>query len=301
MGQPLYASSLTSLPKIASGKVRDIYAVGADKMLLVTSDRLSAFDVVLGDPIPDKGRVLTAMANFWFEKLGHVVPNHLTGIEPESVVTGVDAKAQVRGRSIVVKKLKPLPVEAVVRGYLIGSGWKDYQQTGAVCGIQLPKGLQQAAKLAEPIFTPATKAEMGEHDENISFEQMSKTIGAELAAKVREVSLRLYREAADYAATKGIIIADTKFEFGLDEKNTLVLIDEVLTADSSRFWPASEYKVGISPPSFDKQFVRDYLETLTWDKKPPAPKLPAEVLAKTSEKYREALHRLTGTTLQKDL
>ena len=300
MSQPLYEATLTSLPKIASGKVRDIYAVGADKMLLVTSDRLSAFDVVLGDPIPDKGRVLTAMANFWFEKLGHVVPNHLTGIDPESVVGLGDEKAQVRGRSIVVKKLKPLPVEAVVRGYLIGSGWKDYQQTGAVCGIQLPKGLQQAAKLAEPIFTPATKAEMGEHDENISFEQMAKTIGAELAAKVREVSLKLYKEAADFAATKGIIIADTKFEFGLDDKNTLVLIDEVLTADSSRFWPASEYKVGISPPSFDKQFVRDYLETLTWDKKPPAPKLPAEVLAKTSEKYREALQRLTGKTLSKD-
>ncbi len=301
MSQPLYESTLTSLPKIASGKVRDIYAVGADKMLLVTSDRLSAFDVVLGDPIPDKGRVLTAMANFWFEKLGHVVPNHLTGIDPESVVGLGDEKAQVRGRSIVVKKLKPLPVEAVVRGYLIGSGWKDYQQTGAVCGIQLPKGLQQAAKLAEPIFTPATKAEMGEHDENISFEQMAKTIGAELAAKVREVSLKLYKEAADFAATKGIIIADTKFEFGLDDKNTLVLIDEVLTADSSRFWPASEYKVGISPPSFDKQFVRDYLETLTWDKKPPAPKLPAEVLVKTSEKYREALQRLTGKTLPRDL
>jgi phosphoribosylaminoimidazole-succinocarboxamide synthase len=297
MSQPLYESSLKSLPKIASGKVRDIYAVGDDKMLIVTTDRLSAFDVILGDPIPEKGRVLTEMANFWFARLGHVVPNHLTGIDPESVVSGADEKAQVRGRSIVVKKLKPLPIEAVVRGYIIGSGWKDYQQTGAVCGIQLPKGLQQAAKLAEPIFTPATKAEMGDHDENISFEQMAKTIGAELAAKVREVSLKLYKEAADYAATKGIIIADTKFEFGLDDKNTLVLIDEVLTADSSRFWPASEYKVGISPPSFDKQFVRDYLETLTWDKKPPAPKLPAEVLTRTSEKYREALERLTGKKL----
>ena len=297
MSQPLYESNLKSLPKIGSGKVRDIYAVGEDKMLIVTSDRLSAFDVILGDPIPEKGRVLTEMANFWFEKLGHIVPNHLTGIDPESLVPLGEEKAQVRGRSIVVKKLKPLPVEAVVRGYLIGSGWKDYQQTGAVCGIQLPKGLQQAAKLAEPIFTPATKAEMGEHDENISFEQMAKIIGVELAAKVREVSLKLYKEAADFAATKGIIIADTKFEFGLDDKNTLVLIDEVLTADSSRFWPASEYKVGISPPSFDKQFVRDYLETLTWDKKPPAPKLPAEVLAKTSEKYREALERLTGKKL----
>src|SRR4051812_5100263 len=300
MTTPLYQSNLKSLPKIAAGKVRDIYAVGTDKMLIVTSDRLSAFDVVLSDPIPEKGRVLTEMANFWFAKLGHVVPNHLTGIDPESVVTGADEKEQVRGRSIVVKKLKPLPIEAVVRGYIIGSGWKDYQQTGAVCGIQLPKGLQQAAKLAEPIFTPATKAEMGDHDENISFEQTVKTIGADMANKVRDVSLRLYKEAADFAATKGIIIADTKFEFGLDDKGTLVLIDEVLTADSSRFWPASEYKVGISPPSFDKQFVRDYLETLTWNKKPPAPKLPAEVLVKTSEKYREALQRLTGTTLPKD-
>jgi len=297
MSQPLYESSLKSLPKIASGKVRDIYAVGTDKMLIVTSDRLSAFDVILGDPIPEKGRVLTEMANFWFAKLGHVVPNHLTGIDPETVVAGADEKAQVRGRSIVVKKLKPLPIEAVVRGYIIGSGWKDYQQTGAVCGIQLPKGLQQAAKLAEPIFTPATKAEIGEHDENISYDQMAKLIGAELAARVRDVSLKLYKEAADFAATKGIIIADTKFEFGLDDKNTLVLIDEVLTADSSRFWPASEYKVGISPPSFDKQFVRDYLETLTWNKKAPAPKLPAEVLAKTSQKYQEALERLTGKKL----
>ena len=297
MTSPLYEATIKSLPKLGSGKVRDIYAVGTDKMLIVTSDRLSAFDVVLGDPIPYKGQVLTEMANFWFAKLGHVIANHLTGIDPETVVSGADEKAQVRGRSIVVKKLKPLPIEAVVRGYIIGSGWKDYQQTGAVCGIQLPKGLQQAAKLAEPIFTPATKAEIGEHDENISFEQMSKTIGAELAARVRDVALRLYKEAADYAATKGIIIADTKFEFGLDEKNNLVLIDEVLTADSSRFWPASEYKVGISPPSFDKQFVRDYLKTLAWDKKPPAPKLPPEVLAKTSEKYREALERLTGKKL----
>src|SRR5215212_7015814 len=293
----VFESDIRSLPRIGKGKVRDIYAVGADKMLIVTSDRLSAFDVVLADPIPDKGRVLNQMANFWFSKLGHVVPNQLTGVDPETVVKP-EERDQVRGRSVVVKKLKPLPVEAVVRGYIIGSGWKDYQKTGAVCGIQLPKGLQQAAKLAEPIFTPATKAEMGEHDENISFEQMSKTIGADLANKVREVSLRLYKEAADYAATKGILIADTKFEFGLDEKNTLVLIDEVLTADSSRFWPANEYKVGISPPSFDKQFVRDYLETLTWNKKPPAPKLPAEVIARTSDKYREALERLTGQKLK---
>ena len=292
----LYESKIKSLPRLGKGKVRDMYAVGADKMLIVTSDRLSAFDVVLPDPIPDKGRVLNEMANFWFGKLGHIVPNQLTGIDPESVVSE-NEKAEVKGRSVVVKKLKPLPIEAVVRGYIIGSGWKDYQKTGAVCGIQLPKGLQQAAKLAEPIFTPATKAEMGEHDENISFEQMAKLVGEPLAKKVRDVSLRLYKEAADFAATKGIIIADTKFEFGLDDKDNLVLIDEVLTADSSRFWPASEYKVGISPPSFDKQFVRDYLETLTWDKKPPAPKLPEEVLTRTSEKYREALERLTGKKL----
>jgi phosphoribosylaminoimidazole-succinocarboxamide synthase len=291
----LYESTIKSLPRLGKGKVRDIYAVGADKMLIVTSDRLSAFDVVLQDPIPDKGRVLNEMANFWFERLGHIVPNQLTGIDPESVVSA-EEKPQVRGRSVVVKKLKPLPIEAVVRGYLIGSGWKDYQQTGAVCGIGLPKGLAQAAKLPAPIFTPATKAESG-HDENISFEQVEKLIGRELAAKVRDVSIRLYQEASDFAATKGIIIADTKFEFGLNEKNQLVLIDEVLTADSSRFWPADSYRVGISPPSFDKQYVRDYLETLDWNKAPPAPRQPAEVIGKTSEKYREALQRLTGRTL----
>jgi phosphoribosylaminoimidazole-succinocarboxamide synthase len=293
----LYESSLKSLPRIGKGKVRDIYAVGADKMLILVSDRLSAFDVVLSDPIPDKGRVLNDMANFWFGKLAHVVPNHLTGIDPETVVRTDDEKAQVRGRSIVVKKLQALPVEAVVRGYLIGSGWKDYQKTGAVCGITLPKGLQQAQKLAEPIFTPATKAESG-HDENISFERMGEIVGKPLAEKIRATSIRLYREAADFAATRGILIADTKFEFGTDEKGNLVLIDEVLTADSSRFWPADEYKVGISPPSFDKQYVRDYLETLDWNKTAPAPKLPAEVIAKTSAKYREALERLTGKGLQ---
>ena len=292
----LYESSLKSLPRIGKGKVRDIYAVGADKMLILVSDRLSAFDVVLSDPIPDKGRVLNEMANFWFAKLGHVVPNHLTGIDPESVVGNADEKAQVRGRSIVVKKLKALPVEAVVRGYIIGSGWKDYQKTGAVCGITLPKGLQQAQKLAEPIFTPATKAESG-HDENISFEKMCEIVGKPLAEKVRATSIRLYKEAADFAATRGILIADTKFEFGTDDKGNLVLIDEVLTADSSRFWPADEYRTGISPPSFDKQYVRDYLETLDWDKTPPAPKLPAEVIARTSAKYREALERLTGRKL----
>ena len=296
MGSALYESSLKSLPRLGRGKVRDIYGVGDDKMLIVVSDRLSAFDVILPDPIPEKGRVLNEMANFWFGKLGHIVPNQLTGIDPQTVVKGEDEKAQVKGRSIVVKKLKPLPIEAVVRGYIIGSGWKDYRKTGKVCGIELPKGLQQAQKLPQPIFTPATKAESG-HDENISFEEVEKLIGEELANRVREVSLRLYKEAADYAAKKGIIIADTKFEFGTDAKGSLVLIDEVLTADSSRFWPADSYKVGSSPPSFDKQYVRDYLETLDWDKTPPAPKLPPEVIAKTSQKYREALERLTGRKL----
>jgi phosphoribosylaminoimidazole-succinocarboxamide synthase len=291
----IYESKIKSLPRLGKGKVRDIYAVGDDKMLIVTSDRLSAFDVVLPDPIPDKGRVLNEMANFWFARLGHIVPNQLTGIDPESVVLEKE-KFQVRGRSVVVKKLKPLPIEAVVRGYIIGSGWKDYQKTGKVCGIELPKGLRQAEKLAKPIFTPATKAESG-HDENISFAEVEKLIGKELAAKVRDISIRLYEEAREYAAKKGIIIADTKFEFGLDKKNQIVLIDEVLTADSSRFWPADSYQVGISPPSYDKQFVRDYLETLDWDKTPPAPKLPPQVIEKTSEKYREALERLTGKKL----
>jgi phosphoribosylaminoimidazole-succinocarboxamide synthase len=291
----LFESSIKSLRRIGKGKVRDIYAVGDDKMLIVASDRLSAFDVVLPDPIPDKGRVLNEMANFWFQRLGHVVPNQLTGIDPESVVSP-EEKPQVRGRSVVVKKLKPLPIEAVVRGYVIGSGWKDYQKTGRICGIELPKGLRQAEKLPEPIFTPATKAETG-HDENIPFSEVERLIGKELAARVREVSIRLYKEAADYAATRGIIIADTKFEFGLNSENELVLIDEVLTADSSRFWPADSYQVGISPPSFDKQYVRDYLESLTWDKTPPAPKLPDDVIARTSQKYRDALERLTGKRL----
>ncbi len=292
----LYESSLKSLPRLGKGKVRDIYAVGEDNMLIVTSDRLSAFDVVLPDPIPDKGRVLNEMAGFWFERLKDVVPNQLTGIDPESVVKSDEEKAQVRGRSLVVQKLKPLPIEAVVRGYIIGSGWKDYQKTGKVCGIALPKGLRQAEKLPEPIFTPATKAAEG-HDENISFEQAAELIGKDLAAKVREVSIRIYKEAAEYAATRGIIIADTKFEFGLNARNQLVLIDEVLTADSSRFWPADSYQVGMSPPSYDKQYVRDYLETLDWDKTPPAPRLPADVISRTSEKYREALTRLTGRKL----
>jgi len=296
MNDALYESSLKSLPRLARGKVRDIYGVGDDKMLIVVSDRLSAFDVVLPDPIPYKGRVLNEMANFWFGRLGHIVPNQLTGIDPQTVVQGEDERAQVKDRSIVVKKLKPLPIEAVVRGYLIGSGWKDYQKTGKVCGIELPRGLAQAQKLPEPIFTPATKAESG-HDENISFEQAAVLIGRETAEKVRDIAIRLYTEASEYAAQKGIIIADTKFEFGTDAKGNLVLIDEALTADSSRFWPADSYKVGISPPSFDKQYVRDYLETLDWDKTPPAPKLPPEVIARTSQKYREALERLTGRKL----
>ena len=297
MAAPLYESTIKSLPLLGRGKVRDMYALGDDRLLIVTTDRLSAFDVVLPDPIPDKGEVLNEMSNFWFRKLAHIVPNHLNGAAPDKVIKGADEAAQVRGRAVVVKRLKPLPVEAVVRGYLIGSGWKDYQQTGAVCGIPLPKGLQQADKLPEVIFTPATKAEAGAHDENISFERMKELVGKKLAAKVREVSMRLYREAADYARERGIIIADTKFEFGTDDKGNLVLIDEALTADSSRFWPADQYRPGTSPPSFDKQYVRDYLETLDWKKKPPAPPLPPEVIAKTSEKYREALYRLTGQRL----
>ena len=293
---PLYESSIASLPRLGRGKVRDIYAVGTDRMLIVTTDRLSAFDVVLPDPIPDKGRVLNEMANFWFERLGHIVPNQLTGIDPESVVLDSE-KPQVKGRAVVVKKLKPLPIEAVVRGYLAGSGWKDYQKTGRICGVELPAGLRQAQKLPHPIFTPATKAESG-HDENISFAQMEQAVGSERAAKVRDIGLRLYKEASEYAATKGILIADTKFEFGLDGHGTITLIDEVLTADSSRFWPADSYRVGISPPSFDKQYVRDYLETLDWNKTAPGPRLPADVIARTSAKYREALQRLTGRTLQ---
>jgi phosphoribosylaminoimidazole-succinocarboxamide synthase len=292
----LFDSNISSLPRIGRGKVRDIYAVDNDKMMIVVTDRLSAFDVVLPDPIPDKGRVLTELANFWFSKLGHVVPNHLTGIDPESVVKGSGEKEQVRDRAVVVKKMKPLPIEAVVRGYLIGSGWKDYQASGAVCGIHLPKGLQQAQKLPEPIFTPATKATSG-HDENITFERMCEIVGRDVGTKVMDISIRLYKEASEFAASKGIIIADTKFEFGLDDKNNLVLIDEILTADSSRFWPADQYQVGTSPPSYDKQFVRDYLETLDWDKTPPAPKLPADVIARTSAKYREALEKLSGKRL----
>jgi phosphoribosylaminoimidazole-succinocarboxamide synthase len=293
MTTALFDSTITSLPLLGRGKVRDNYAVGADKMLIVTTDRLSAFDVILPDPIPGKGEVLTAVADFWFKKLGHIIPNQITGIDPETVVAP-NEREQVRGRAIVVKRLKPLPIEAVVRGYLIGSGWKDYQATGKVCGIGLPAGLQMAQQLPEPLFTPSTKAELGTHDENIDYATVEKTIGPALAAQVRDAALSLYSEAAAYARTRGIIIADTKFEFGLDSAGLLYLIDEVLTPDSSRFWPADTYKVGTSPASFDKQFVRDYLETLDWNKQAPGPKLPAEILAKTTAKYREALTRLTG-------
>jgi phosphoribosylaminoimidazole-succinocarboxamide synthase len=290
-------ATLHSLPLLGRGKVRDNYAVGDDKMLIVTSDRLSVFDVIMSESFPNKGRILNQMANFWFEKLGHIVPNHLTGIAPESVVAADEADL-VRGRAVVVKRLKPILVEAVVRGYIIGSGWKEYQKSGSICGIKLPEGLRQADKLAAPIFTPAAKADVGEHDENISFADMEQRIGKDLAAKIRDVSIRLYTEAADYAATRGIIIADTKFEFGLDENGVLHLMDEVLTADSSRFWPAESYAPDMSPPSYDKQFVRDYLETTTWNKTAPAPALPAEVVEKTAAKYREALERLTGEKLK---
>ncbi|MGH8683170.1 MAG: phosphoribosylaminoimidazolesuccinocarboxamide synthase [Burkholderiales bacterium] len=286
-------SSLTSLPFLHRGKVRDIYAVGDDRLLVIQTDRLSAFDVVLPTPIPGKGHVLTALSLFWFGKLVHVIPNHLTGIEPESVVSP-DERRQVAGRAMVVRRLKPLPIEAIARGYVIGSGWKDYQRTGAICGIPLPAGLREAERLPQPIFTPSTKAPTGRHDENIPFAEMERLVGAEHAAAVRDATLRLYTDAADYARSRGIIIADTKFEFGTDGAGTLVLIDEALTPDSSRFWPAAEYRVGMSPPSFDKQFVRDWLEAQAWDKRPPAPALPADVLAKTAEKYREALRLLTA-------
>ena len=303
----LYESSIRSLPLLGRGKVRDIYAVGEDKLLFVTSDRLSAFDVILPDPIPDKGKVLTQLANFWFARLAHILPNQLTGIDPQSVVAA-DEREQVRGRGLVVKRLKPLPIEAVVRGYLIGSGWKDYQETGAVCGIELPAGLQMAARLPEPIFTPATKAERGKHDENISFEQaridcdaaLAETLdgsgknGAQIAEEARDAAIALYSAAADHAQERGILIADTKFEFGIDTAGRLHLIDEILTPDSSRFWPADSYRPGINPPSYDKQYVRDYLETLDWNKQPPAPALPNEVIARTRAKYIEALERLTG-------
>jgi phosphoribosylaminoimidazole-succinocarboxamide synthase len=298
MPEALLQSNIKSLPLLARGKVRDNYAVGDDRLLMVASDRLSAFDVVMGEPIPGKGELLTRMAMFWFGRLAHVVPNHLTGTDPESVVAS-DERAQVRGRSMLVRRLSPLPIEAVVRGYLAGSGWKEYQQSQSVCGVALPPGLVNAGKLPEPIFTPATKAEAGAHDENISFEQAAALIGRELAERVRAVSIRLYSEAAAFALTKGIVIADTKFEFGLDADGTLTLMDEVLTPDSSRYWPVESYREGSNPPSYDKQFVRDWLEAARvdgrpWEKRAPAPALPADVVQRTAAKYREALERLTG-------
>jgi len=287
----LHQSRIRSLPLIGRGKVRDMYAVGDDKLLIVASDRISAFDVILDDPIPGKGQVLTEMTEFWLRKLAHIVPNHSTGIRPEDVVAP-DEVEQVRGRAVVVKRLTPILIEAVARGYLIGSGWNDYQTRGAVCGIALPAGLQQASKLPEPIFTPAAKAELGQHDENVDFAHVVKAVGPALAEQIRDLTLRLYTEAAHYATRRGIIIADTKFEFGLDDDGVLHLMDEVLTPDSSRFWPADHYREGISPPSFDKQFVRDWLQTQPWDKTPPAPRLPPDVLTNTAAKYREALERL---------
>ncbi len=290
----LHESNLTSLKLLHRGKVRDLYEVDADHLLIVQTDRLSAFDVILPTPIPGKGVVLTAVSNFWFKKLGHVIPNHLSGIDPESVVKTDAERAQVRGRAFVTKKLKPLPIEAIVRGYLVGSGWKDYKKTGAVCGIQLPAGMQEAQKLPQPLFTPSTKAAVGDHDENISFEEAKKLLGEARAEEVKNATLALYTAAADYALTRGIIIADTKFEFGVDTSGKLYLIDEALTPDSSRFWPADQYKIGSNPPSFDKQFVRDWLESSGWNKQPPAPHVPADVLQKTADKYREAQRLLTG-------
>ena len=297
MTQALHTTSITSLPLLSRGKVRDVYAVGDDRLLMITSDRISAFDVIMQEAIPQKGVLLNQMSNFWFKRLGHVVPNHLTGIDPESVVSPSELE-QVNGRAVVAKRLKPILVEAVVRGYLAGSGWKDYQDTGSICGIALPPGLKNAQQLPEPIFTPAAKAEMGQHDENISYTDVEKRIGADLAKQIKTISIRLYSEAADYARNRGIIIADTKFEFGLDDAGQLVLMDEILSADSSRFWPADSYQVGLNPPSFDKQFLRDWLESVRidgkpWSKSPPAPHLPPEIIAKTAEKYREAWQRLT--------
>ena len=291
----MFDSNIKSLPLIARGKVRDIYAVGDDRLLIVTTDRLSAFDVVMPTPIPGKGEVLTQLANFWFAKLAHIVPNHLTSTSPESLVQSGEQE-QVAGRAIVARRFKALPVEAVVRGYIEGGGWKEYQEKQSICGIPLPAGLQRAQQLPEPIFTPSTKAETGAHDENISFAATEKLIGPELAAQVRDTAIALYREAAKYALTRGIIIADTKFEFGLDDNGKLFLIDEALTPDSSRFWPQDSYKIGASPESFDKQFVRNWLESIKWNKQPPAPELPKEVAEKTGAKYREALIRLNETS-----
>ena len=296
MPETLFDSDLKSLPLVNRGKVRDIYGVGEDHLLIVTTDRLSAFDVVLPTAIPGKGAVLTAVSNFWFARTRDLIPNHLSELRLEQVLPDAAERAQVEGRAIVVRKLDPLPVEAIVRGYLAGSGWKDYRRGGAVCGIPLPAGLREADKLPEPLFTPSTKAELGAHDENISFEKMIDLVGRETAERVRDVSLAIYTRARDHAETRGIIVADTKFEYGLDKDGELVLIDEAVTPDSSRFWPIDSYAPGASPPSFDKQFVRDYLETLDWDKTAPGPELPAEIAARTAEKYREAQRRLTEDT-----
>ena len=290
-------TSIKSLPLVYRGKVRECYAVGEDKLLMIATDRISAFDVILSVPIPKKGKVLTALTNFWFEKLAEGMPTQLTGIDPETVVAE-DEREQVRGRAMVVKRLKPILIECVARGYIIGGGWKDYQAPGCVCGIKLPEGLKQAEKLPEPIFTPAAKAEVGTHDENISFEKVVELYGESIATQLRDLTISLYKKAADFAATKGIIIADTKFEFGLDENGQVCLMDEVLTPDSSRFWPAESYEVGMSPPSYDKQFIRDWLETQTWDKTPPAPVPPAEIIEKTAAKYREALVKLSGKDVE---
>jgi len=290
----LHESGLNSLPLLHSGKVRDVYAIDEQRLLIVATDRLSAFDVILPDPIPGKGAVLTAVSNFWFRRLGHIIPNHILDVPLTEVIPDPAEAARVQGRAVVAKRAKPLPVEAIARGYLIGSGWKDYQATGEVCGIALPPGLKQASRLPQPIFTPSTKAAVGTHDENVSFAHVEAAIGTELAQRVRDVTLRLYSEAAEYARGRGIIIADTKFEFGLDSNGELMLIDEALTPDSSRFWPADQYQEGISPPSFDKQFVRDYLETLDWNKTAPGPHLPAEIIERTAAKYREAQRRLCG-------
>lgn len=293
----IVTTSIQSLPLVYRGKVRDSYAVDDDKLLIVASDRISAFDVILGEPIPKKGRILTALTDFWFKQLDGIVPNHLTGIDPETVVQP-NERDQVRGRAVVAKRLKPILIECVARGYLAGSGWKEYQQSGTVCGIRLPAGLRQSEKLPEPIFTPAGKAEAGHHDENISYEDVVGQYGEDIASKLRDYTLALYKEAAEYAAGRGIIIADTKFEFGLDEKGQIILMDEILTPDSSRFWPADEYKVGVSEPSFDKQFIRDWLESQPWDKKAPPPQVPQDILDKTSQKYEEALIRLTGKGIE---
>jgi phosphoribosylaminoimidazole-succinocarboxamide synthase len=293
MPDALFNSALESLPLLNRGKVRDIYGAGDDHLLIVTSDRLSAFDVVLPTPIPGKGNVLTALSNFWFARTGHIVANHLCDVTLEDVVPDPAERAPLEGRSMVVRRLKPLPIEAIVRGYIVGSGWKDYQKSGAVCGIALPEGLRQADKFEAPLFTPSSKAEMGDHDENISFEEAADLIGGELANRVSQAAIAVYEHARDYAETRGIIVADTKFEFAVDDDGTLVLIDEVVTPDSSRFWPADQYAPGSSPPSYDKQFVRDYLETLDWDKTDPGPELPADIAEKTAAKYREALIVLT--------